>query len=243
MHISPQSDLITNVRRTLREGLSAGAQGTSARALAASQSTAGDPLATGTPPIGAGADSFDRTVTTTTDDITITVNVARVQNGGVGPDPTDGSDPSETGETVQLEIQTIDDSLSGKQTKIIVDPVEAANANISDAEIADIESKLIDGTGAYAGYVSIDDQRTTTQKVDQTLLEPDSAGTLQSVQSSSSQTVTADYTADDSSRQSFDATTATADTSTAVAASLLKTFSSTDWLDANIPGLHISAQA
>jgi hypothetical protein len=240
MQISQSSGLISNVRSTLREGLSDGAQGTSARALAASQSTAGDPLFTGTPPIAAGANSFDRTVTTTTDEITITVNVARIQKGGVAPDPTD---PTETGETVHLQIQTVDDSLSGKQTKVIVDPVEAASANISDSQIAAIESNLINGTGVYAGNVSIDDQRTITQKVNQTLLEPDAAGTLQSVQTSTSQTETADYSDYEKSQQAFDATTGTADASTTVTASLLKTFSSLDWLQASIPGLHVSAQA
>jgi hypothetical protein len=242
MQVSPSSGFITNVRSTLRQGLSDAAQGTSAR-LAASQKTAGDPLDTGTPPIAAGADSFDRTVTTTTDEITITVNVTRAQKGGLAPDPAGGSDPTEAGETVQLEITTIDDSLSGKQTKIVVDPVEAANPNVSASEIAGIESNLIDGSGVYAGNVSINDQRTVTQKVDQTLLEPDAAGTLQSVETSSSQTVTADYSADEKSLQTFDATTGTADSASTVASSLLKTFSSTDWLGANIPGLHVSAQA
>ncbi len=245
MQISQNSGLITNVRSTLRAGLSDAAQGTSS-GLAAAQTTGGDPLFTGTPPIGAGADSFDRTVTTTTDDITITVNVARVQNGGVTPAATDASgasDPAQVGETVQLEIKTIDDSLTGKQQKIIVDPVEAASSSISDAEIAGIESKLLSGTGAYAGNVSIDDQRTITQKVDQTVLVPDAAGRLQSVETSSSNTVTADYSADQTSRQDFDATTGTAETATSLTAALLKTFSSTDWLGANIPGLVISAQA
>jgi len=242
MQISQSSGLITNVGSTLREGLSNAGQGTSSR-LSSSQSAAADSLFTDTPAGGAGDDSFDRTVTTTTDEITITVNVARVQQGGVAPDSTGSSDPAEAGETVHLEIQTIDDSLAGKQTKVIVDPVEAASADISDSEIAGIESKLVAGSGAYAANVSIDDQRTITQRVDQTLLEPDAAGTLQSVETSSSQTVTADYSAEENSQQTFDATTGTADAATTVAAALLKTFSSTDWLGANIPGLHVSAQA
>ena len=243
MQISQSSGgLITNVRSTLRDGLTEGAHGTAAKALAGSQSTGGDPLFTGTPNIGTGSDSFDRTVTTTTDDITITVNVARVQKGGT-PAATDASGPSETGETVHLEIKTIDDSLSGKQQKIVVDPTQAANANISGAQLAGIESDLIDGTGVYAGNVAIDDQRTITQKVDQTLLEPDATGKLQSVQTSTTQSETADYTATEKSQQAFDATAGTADTAESVASALIKTFSSNDWLGANIPGLHISAQA
>jgi hypothetical protein len=243
MQISQNSGVISNVRSTLREGLSNAARGTAARALAASETNGGDPLFTGTPPIGTGSDSFDRTVTTTTDDITITVNVARVQNGGVAANATDSTDPTQTGETIHLEIKTTDDSLSGKSQKIIVDPTEAASANISDAQLASIESNLADGTGVYAGTVSIDDQRTITQKVDQTSLVPDASGTLQSVESSSTQTFTGEFDAHEKSQQAFDATTGDSDDSRKVASALVKTFSSTGWLGANIPGLHISASA
>jgi hypothetical protein len=183
-----------------------------------------------------GYGSFDRTVTTTVDDISVKVDVSRVVKNASTPD-------NAATDTVQIQIKTVYDPSSGKKTTTVIDPVTGGSADLSDAQISAIEAQLADGKGALAGDVSIDDQRTNTQTTYKTLLEPDANGKLQSVQTASTDTSSQQYSDDVKSATSFDASNDTVGSAADVAASLLEKFTTPDWLHANLPGLGISVQA
>ena len=236
---------ITGAASTLHGALLSAADPGAARSLSTgSASTAGDPLDPGSFVLPGGyGDGYGRTVTTTVDEITIDVNVTRVTKDGAADAASGAAPDNSAGDTYHIQVTTVYDPSTGKTTRSVIDPVKATSGTVDNAQIDAIERKLQDGDGVLAGNVSIDDQRSTTQTVYKTVLEPDGTGHLQSVRTEESQSSSLEYSDKVKSASTFDATDPDVGSATDVATSLLGKFTSSDWLNANIPGLHISEQA
>jgi|GEM_PF-6092049 len=181
----------------------------------------------------------DRTSYTTTDDITVKVDVSRIvksENGSPGDTAT-----SSATAVAHLRLVTTFDPTSGHSNQEIVDPVRfSETAALSDAELTKIEAEIKDGHGEFSGAVSIEDHRTVIAVTYATHLVSDAAhrGKLHDVHDVTTRSVvTSDYSDRAAVALDFDASKNSPETATAATFDLLAQYTSKAYLAANLSGV------
>jgi hypothetical protein len=186
-----------------------------------------------------GSDFQDRTVTTTVDDITVKIDVARVAKGASADGAAAGTSATQT---VHVRITHTVDPLSGQRTDEVVDAGAPSAGQLDPGTLDDVSRALHDGDGVMRGTASITDHRTVRHTYYKSALERNAQGQLQTVQRVSQDTSSFDFMDEANSAVALDGARTSA-TAAQLAQGLADQYSSDAFLQTHLPGLTISAHA